>query len=177
MCTLCLTSFSLHVLRFIHVIVCIIGSFLLIAMWYSTVWRHHSLFIHSPVGRCLSCFHYLAIMNNTSMHIPVLDFLWPLLIFLLSIYLGVELWGKGSCFSPGWFCFLAGITGECRIPLHQCSGILQDRRPVQPCGTKTQLMGFPSLQMSDVLLYTYPQKDGKYRLKNTLAVASMKVSA
>ncbi|XP_022262054.1 FYVE, RhoGEF and PH domain-containing protein 5 isoform X2 [Canis lupus baileyi] len=30
--------------------------------------------------------------------------------------------------------------------------------------------------MSDVLLYTYPQKDGKYRLKNTLSVASMKVS-
>uniref|UniRef100_A0A2K5VVC1 FYVE, RhoGEF and PH domain containing 5 n=1 Tax=Macaca fascicularis TaxID=9541 RepID=A0A2K5VVC1_MACFA len=30
--------------------------------------------------------------------------------------------------------------------------------------------------MNDVLLYTYPQKDGKYRLKNTLAVASMKVS-
>uniref|UniRef100_A0A8C0I032 FYVE, RhoGEF and PH domain containing 5 n=1 Tax=Balaenoptera musculus TaxID=9771 RepID=A0A8C0I032_BALMU len=30
--------------------------------------------------------------------------------------------------------------------------------------------------MSDVLLYTYPQKDGKYRLKNALAVASMKVS-
>ncbi|XP_059519661.1 FYVE, RhoGEF and PH domain-containing protein 5 isoform X3 [Myotis daubentonii] len=30
--------------------------------------------------------------------------------------------------------------------------------------------------MSDMLLYTYPQKDGKYRLKSTLAVASMKVS-
>ncbi|XP_055985420.1 FYVE, RhoGEF and PH domain-containing protein 5 [Sorex fumeus] len=30
--------------------------------------------------------------------------------------------------------------------------------------------------MSDVLLYTYPQKDGKYRLKNTLKVAGMKVS-
>uniref|UniRef100_G3QG97 FYVE, RhoGEF and PH domain containing 5 n=1 Tax=Gorilla gorilla gorilla TaxID=9595 RepID=G3QG97_GORGO len=30
--------------------------------------------------------------------------------------------------------------------------------------------------MNDVLLYTYPQKDGKYRLKNTLAVANMKVS-
>ncbi|XP_075406190.1 FYVE, RhoGEF and PH domain-containing protein 5 isoform X2 [Tenrec ecaudatus] len=30
--------------------------------------------------------------------------------------------------------------------------------------------------MSDVLLYTYPEKDGKYRLKNTLVVASMKVS-
>ena len=31
--------------------------------------------------------------------------------------------------------------------------------------------------MSDVLLYTYPQRDGKYRLKSTLAVASMKVRA
>lgn len=29
--------------------------------------------------------------------------------------------------------------------------------------------------MNDVLLYTYPQKDGKYRLKNTLAVSGMKV--
>ncbi|KAM9134655.1 FYVE, RhoGEF and PH domain-containing protein 5 isoform 2-T2 [Pangshura tecta] len=30
--------------------------------------------------------------------------------------------------------------------------------------------------MNDILLYTYPQKDGKYRLKNTLAVSGMKVS-
>nr|XP_044989726.1 FYVE, RhoGEF and PH domain-containing protein 5 isoform X2 [Jaculus jaculus] len=30
--------------------------------------------------------------------------------------------------------------------------------------------------MSDVLLYTYPQKDGKYRLKSSLPVASMTVS-
>ncbi|NXA83847.1 FGD5 protein, partial [Thryothorus ludovicianus] len=30
--------------------------------------------------------------------------------------------------------------------------------------------------MNDVLLYTYPQKDGKYRLKNILAVSDMKVS-
>ncbi|XP_032843718.1 FYVE, RhoGEF and PH domain-containing protein 5 isoform X2 [Tyto alba] len=30
--------------------------------------------------------------------------------------------------------------------------------------------------MNDVLLYTYPQKDGKYRLKHTLAVSGMKVS-
>ncbi|KAJ1110715.1 hypothetical protein NDU88_008063 [Pleurodeles waltl] len=30
--------------------------------------------------------------------------------------------------------------------------------------------------MNDVLLYTYPQKDGKYRLKNTLSVAGMRVS-
>ncbi|KAJ7316942.1 hypothetical protein JRQ81_003104 [Phrynocephalus forsythii] len=30
--------------------------------------------------------------------------------------------------------------------------------------------------MNDVLLYTYPQKDGKYRLKSTLAVSDMRVS-
>ncbi|XP_044307541.1 FYVE, RhoGEF and PH domain-containing protein 5 isoform X2 [Varanus komodoensis] len=30
--------------------------------------------------------------------------------------------------------------------------------------------------MNDVLLYTYPQKDGKYRLKNSLAVSGMRVS-
>uniref|UniRef100_H3ACZ1 FYVE, RhoGEF and PH domain containing 5 n=1 Tax=Latimeria chalumnae TaxID=7897 RepID=H3ACZ1_LATCH len=30
--------------------------------------------------------------------------------------------------------------------------------------------------MNDVLLYTYPQKNGKYRLKNTLAVAGLKIS-
>nr|DBA18486.1 TPA: hypothetical protein GDO54_016725 [Pyxicephalus adspersus] len=30
--------------------------------------------------------------------------------------------------------------------------------------------------MNDVLLYTYPQKDGKYRLKNTLSIPGMRVS-
>ncbi|XP_074861088.1 FYVE, RhoGEF and PH domain-containing protein 5 isoform X2 [Carettochelys insculpta] len=30
--------------------------------------------------------------------------------------------------------------------------------------------------MNDVLLYTYPQKDGKYRLKNSLAVSGIRVS-
>ncbi|KAM4650960.1 FYVE, RhoGEF and PH domain-containing protein 5 [Discoglossus pictus] len=30
--------------------------------------------------------------------------------------------------------------------------------------------------MSDVLLYTYPQKDGKYKLKNTLSIPGMRVS-
>uniref|UniRef100_A0A8C4TAX6 FYVE, RhoGEF and PH domain containing 5 n=1 Tax=Erpetoichthys calabaricus TaxID=27687 RepID=A0A8C4TAX6_ERPCA len=31
-------------------------------------------------------------------------------------------------------------------------------------------------QMNDVLLYTYPQQDGKYRLKNTLSLSGMKVT-
>lgn len=31
------------------------------------------------------------------------------------------------------------------------------------------------LQMNDMMLYTYPQQDGKYRLKNTLSLSGMKV--
>lgn len=30
--------------------------------------------------------------------------------------------------------------------------------------------------MNDVLLYTYPQQDGKYRLKNSLSLTGLKVS-
>lgn len=30
-------------------------------------------------------------------------------------------------------------------------------------------------QMNDIMLYTYPQQDGKYRLKNTLSLSGMKV--
>jgi hypothetical protein len=29
--------------------------------------------------------------------------------------------------------------------------------------------------MNDMMLYTYPQQDGKYRLKNTLSLSGMKV--
>lgn len=32
-------------------------------------------------------------------------------------------------------------------------------------------------QMNDIMLYTYPQQDGKYRLKNTLSLSGMKVDA
>uniref|UniRef100_A0A8C0B6G2 FYVE, RhoGEF and PH domain containing 5 n=1 Tax=Buteo japonicus TaxID=224669 RepID=A0A8C0B6G2_9AVES len=53
------------------------------------------------------------------------------------------------------------------------SGLLQPGR-VSAAGRPTLIRAlFP---MNDVLLYTYPQKDGKYRLKNTLAVSGMKVS-
>lgn len=39
------------------------------------------------------------------------------------------------------------------------------------------LLLFPCLclQMNDMLLYTYPQQDGKYRLKNTLSLTGLKV--
>ncbi|NXE89677.1 FGD5 protein, partial [Menura novaehollandiae] len=61
------------------------------------------------------------------------------------------------------------------------SGLLQPGRIFVKEGTLTKVSGKTRhlrhlFLMNDVLLYTYPQKDGKYRLKNTLAVSGMKVS-
>ncbi|NWH69431.1 FGD5 protein, partial [Piaya cayana] len=61
------------------------------------------------------------------------------------------------------------------------SGLLQPGRVFVKEGTLMKVSGknrHPRhlFLMNDVLLYTYPQKDGKYRLKNTLAVSGMKVS-
>ncbi|NXM73895.1 FGD5 protein, partial [Serilophus lunatus] len=61
------------------------------------------------------------------------------------------------------------------------SGLLQPGRIFVKEGTLMKVSGKTRhprhlFLMNDVLLYTYPQKDGKYRLKNTLAVSGMKVS-
>ncbi|XP_057887889.1 FYVE, RhoGEF and PH domain-containing protein 5 [Melospiza georgiana] len=61
------------------------------------------------------------------------------------------------------------------------SGLLQPGRIFVKEGTLMKVSGknrHPRhlFLMNDVLLYTYPQKDGKYRLKNTWAVSGMKVS-
>ncbi|XP_066051835.1 FYVE, RhoGEF and PH domain-containing protein 5 isoform X2 [Chamaea fasciata] len=61
------------------------------------------------------------------------------------------------------------------------SGLLQPGRVFVKEGTLMKVSGKTRhprhlFLMNDVLLYTYPQKDGKYRLKNTLAVSGMKVS-
>ncbi|NWX30336.1 FGD5 protein, partial [Notiomystis cincta] len=61
------------------------------------------------------------------------------------------------------------------------SGLLQPGRIFVKEGTLMKVSGKTRhprhlFLMNDVLLYTYPQKDGKYLLKNTLAVSGMKVS-
>uniref|UniRef100_A0A6G1R3K0 FYVE, RhoGEF and PH domain containing 5 n=1 Tax=Hypotaenidia okinawae TaxID=2861861 RepID=A0A6G1R3K0_9GRUI len=61
------------------------------------------------------------------------------------------------------------------------SGLLQPGRIFVKEGTLMKVSGKTRhprhlFLMNDVLLYTYPQKDGKYRLKNTLAVSGMKIS-
>lgn len=49
------------------------------------------------------------------------------------------------------------------------------RRHRHTCGAVRWQMVCVWFQMNDVLLYTYPQQDGKYRLKNTLSLTGMKV--
>ncbi|XP_069499517.1 FYVE, RhoGEF and PH domain-containing protein 5 isoform X2 [Ambystoma mexicanum] len=61
------------------------------------------------------------------------------------------------------------------------SNLLESGREFVKEGTLMKVSGKNRLPrhlflMNDVLLYTYPQKDGKYRLKNTLSVAGMRVS-
>ena len=70
--TLCDWLLSLSMFsRFIHAVACSDTSFLLIAVYYSIVWIHHFLFIHSSADGQLGCFHFLTSMNNTAMNICV----------------------------------------------------------------------------------------------------------
>ncbi|XP_018410750.1 PREDICTED: FYVE, RhoGEF and PH domain-containing protein 5 [Nanorana parkeri] len=60
-------------------------------------------------------------------------------------------------------------------------GLLQPGRAFVKEGTLMKVSGKARhprhlFLMNDVLLYTYPQKDGKYRLKNTLSIPGMRVS-
>ena len=52
------------------------ASLLLTAKYYSIVSIYHILLTHSSVGRLLSSFYFGAIMNNASMNICILVFVW-----------------------------------------------------------------------------------------------------
>ena len=51
------------------------------------------LFIYSPVSRQLGCYHFLAIMNNTTMNIGIQCLIESLLSVLLVMYLEMKFLG------------------------------------------------------------------------------------
>ena len=61
--------------KFIHVVACIMTSFLFVIWYYFMVWIYCILFIHSLVDGHLGGFRFWDIMNNIAMNIHVQSFL------------------------------------------------------------------------------------------------------
>lgn len=62
-------SFTASCLRFLHVVLCLRTLFLSIAESYSVVGFYHSFLFISPVGGCLSCVQFLAVMRKAAINI------------------------------------------------------------------------------------------------------------
>ena len=58
-----------------------------------TVCLYRILFIHASVGRHLGCFYFMDLMNHAAMNICVQVWCGCVFLFLLGLYLGVELLG------------------------------------------------------------------------------------
>lgn len=71
-----LLSLSTVILRLVHLVFCINGSFF-IAEWYSVVWLYHAQYVYLPVDGYLGCFYFLAITNKAAVKIHVQDCIWP----------------------------------------------------------------------------------------------------
>ena len=63
--------FPLGLTMSIHIAANGIISFFLMAEQYSTVYMHHTFFIHSSVDRCLCYFHALAVVNSAAINIEL----------------------------------------------------------------------------------------------------------
>ena len=83
-------SLSIMFSRLIYVTAWVSTSFLFTTEGYSLVRLNHILFTHSSTDGRLSCFYFLAIMNNAMLNICVQWFTWHTFPILLSFYLGVE---------------------------------------------------------------------------------------
>lgn len=74
-------------MRFISVVICVHGSFLFIAKWYSIVRINHILLIHLPVNEHLGYFQILTIMNNVAKNFHVQIFVWTFVVVISPGYI------------------------------------------------------------------------------------------
>ena len=146
----CLFSFIIMFSRFIQVVACNSTSFIFIAEWYSIVWIHYILSIHSSIYGHLCCIHFLAITNNGAMNIAYRFLKNNLFIFgcvgssllcvgfSLGFSLVAESRGYSSLqcvgFSLQWLLLLRS-TGSRRAGFSSCGSRALERR-LSSCGTR-----------------------------------------
>lgn len=106
-----LNSFSMIFSRFSQTAVGTSTWFLFKAEYYSIVRTHHVLVLCSSVDGHLDCFHFLVIMSNVAVNIPVQVFVWTYV---------------SSAFGYILRCGLAGTYGtSVRTFLKNCQTVVQ----------------------------------------------------
>lgn len=90
------SSYNMIFPNVIYSISCDNLPFFFILLYYFIVWVYYLLFIHSPVGYHLDCFHFMLFMNDATLNIYGWCFLFFFFLqghmfsILFSIYLGKE---------------------------------------------------------------------------------------
>lgn len=72
----CLLSFNLIFVRFLHIVACNCSVLIVLAVEYLIVWMYDKLFICSTVDGHLGSFHFRAIMNSPAVNILEHIFCW-----------------------------------------------------------------------------------------------------
>uniref|UniRef100_A0A671M8P3 FYVE, RhoGEF and PH domain containing 5a n=1 Tax=Sinocyclocheilus anshuiensis TaxID=1608454 RepID=A0A671M8P3_9TELE len=128
--------------------------------------RHRSISKHILTDTETFCFYPYSFLNSSSFFSSTNQFYFSFSLFyvfllqsqenlLRLVHIDYSVRGKRDLLQPG------------RVFVKEGTLMKVSRKSRQPRHL---------FLMNDVMLYTYPQQDGKYRLKNTLTLSGMKVS-